>query len=418
MSVLGRRVSMVDPSHPFEDQVSGKKPLPNTLTDMAARARFRRVDAEIYGPLSTPRAPQEARQQVWLRRWKQSRPEGSFDPLISDVQRLVKGSERLDGFLDLRRGRVLLAERSDPPGRKSPPGLQPVRLHRARRIARGDPGLSAFLAECLPEATADLLDRLGIQIERGEPTQVPQRYRDRYGPAAEWVFKANPPVAGSWANYLWSSGLVQIKPLPDAPPSLVHTIALHELMHAVDWALGTGGRQYSSTPEWRSLFEATRAREGHGGTCLPFPTAYSQTDSSEFFADCAATFLSSHVDSSGNVAVREDLRRHLPDVEAALDRLFSETIPDAVARQILQKPDDAFHAATERARGEGEVPTGHGWLQSAVFSLQRYADAGDKAQWEDARAALHRAKQAMGTAAPAADQTLLRDFEDVLHSTL
>ena len=67
------------------------------------------------------------------------------------------------------------------------------------------------------------------------------------------------------------------------PPPHWPTLATHELMHAIDWAMGTEGRQFSDGREWRELFEATQRQPD---ARRAFPTDRSRVDPNEFFAEC------------------------------------------------------------------------------------------------------------------------------------
>ena len=417
---------MVDASLPTEPQPIGKRHLPGALTKAAFHARWNRVDSKLYGPLSHPQALQESRQAVWSQRLQQVHPGGPFDPLISEMQRLMKGPERLDSFLDFRRGRVLLAERVSPS--QSFPSLQlpsDLTLSRAQQIAQGDVQIATFIAKTLPESTVELLDRLQIRIEVGQSgTTVLPKHRERYGPAAEWVWKTQAPHPGALACYIYLAGLVRSRFPSDAPPSLVQSIILHELMHAVDWALGEPGQQFSSGPEWRQLFEAAHAKASTGPTSLPFPTCYSRTDPSEFFADCAATFFRTQVDQTGNVAVPEDLQRHLPEVEAMLDRLFSKSIPDLLQEGAPQKPTDILRTMAEEyqryaERVSSDYPSLQDtWLEGATLQLQRFLETGDKADWEWAREFHERSLRAAEASESLTDRTRIIELENVLYPAL
>jgi hypothetical protein len=108
---------------------------------------------------------------------------------------------------------------------------------------------------------------------------------------------------------------------------------VHEIAHVLDRALGEGG-PLSETPEFRALFDRTRAAAAEGRTKPAFPTPYSATEPKEFFAECLLIFLGLHANSRGGderKVTRAVLRDQNPEVFAYFEGLLGTVLPQTLA---------------------------------------------------------------------------------------
>jgi hypothetical protein len=175
---------------------------------------------------------------------------------------------------------------------------------------------------------------------------------------------------------------------------VTNTVARHELAHALDHVLGQQGKYLSSEPEFRAIYDETRAATDSGKGAPAFPTDYAATDPQELFAESAAIFLGTHtLREQGNVetvTTREDLRRTNPKLYSFMEKVFAERVPEALrqnriqgretipANQLLQSLIDELEAIPEGKR------TGPEWMNLGRYKAMRGGSTGDRGLLEEA----------------------------------
>jgi hypothetical protein len=344
ISIVSSRTDLADAREPLEPQRIGKIQLPSSLALSAARSRSERLERDLFG-----REPStEERRTAWEGRWQRAFSQSTFDPLLSDYLRLGRGPDRFEAYFDWKRGRLTLSESVDPPIFRTsdenqrlarqlcepmfPPGLDPEQREAV---------LSVFASHVPPEVLA-LVARNGTVIEIFDGLDAPRCYLGKLGPASHWIHSfaeslSSSPPAGKFDALV---GCILLRAAVGGVQPSAQTRAVHELMHALDLALGRDGRMFSEGPEWLMFYRDALMRSGGQFDRRYFPTQRSMADPSEFFAECATIFLGRHVEATGtlprkgnmaaptvvDLVTREDLRRGNPEVHARLTRLFSDDV--------------------------------------------------------------------------------------------
>ncbi len=314
--------------------------------ERAVAARVQVLQDDIFGSAGT----EEARAERWQARVAQLSDSAPHDREIGEYLRLARGPSRFEGSWDPHTGKVHLSERPVPAVDVSASGVTGRReLERIFPKSGLDPRQRSAILEAwrqqLPAPVRELLEPTGTQVEVVDGTEPPASFREIFGPLAETIH-ARHWVEGASGLYNAHLGRVLLH-ASNATPAFLATRATHELMHAVDWTMGSGGKQYSSSAEWQWMFDLTK---NHPQAERLFPTICSQKDPSEFFAECATVFLGTHVTHYGDVVTRDDLRENHPQLHDLLAEIFQERIPRAVAEKRGQAPQGLAAHAVEEAR--------------------------------------------------------------------
>ena len=129
------------------------------------------------------------------------------------------------------------------------------------------------------------------------------------------------------------------------PGSSAYVLA-HELVHALDYALGLVGPA-SGEPEFQKIYEETSAAQKSGLRHPAFPNDYAETGAVELFADAGAIFLGLYTRNEADVVVRytrADLKRDNPALYAYFEDFFGRRIPEALSRNEINPARDWIHA--------------------------------------------------------------------------
>lgn len=270
---------------------------------------------------------------------------------------------RFEAFIDRATSRVVLRERTSRPPRGvadkiAPDAAAPIIQKMisestdpvaGRQIVKG-------LAHAVPLDALELVARAGTTIRvmgsRSEVGTPSQKQRAMYGDA--WCGIEQLCRRDDADGFFDSTADCIEIGRTNFEPSFGwrKSCAAHELMHALDKALGHDGRLLSETKEWCALFDVTKQETRAGAGSHFFPTRYAATNPAEFFAECATIFLTTKVishESFDEVTTREVLRRANPDVYRFIKMVFEQRVPAALAA-----PD---RSPTKMERAESDLGT-------------------------------------------------------------
>lgn len=384
-AVGATKIEMTEPGQPVEH--AGHRPLPPDQVKAAVLQQLRGLRADLFGDS----ASEEERELRWADRVSQVTEKSRHDRQVSDYLRLSRGAWRMEGVIDPKTGVVQLGER---PSEPLPEGTASrERLEQLFPDLLGGPDsrqwdviLQAW-EKHLPQSTCELLLRTGMRLEMIDEGWVPSLLRETLGAAAQEIYSDLRPE-GAGAFYVPSMGFAFLSPSA-ATPAFLATRATHEVMHAVDWAMGEDGRPFSEGEEWRRIFDETRVNPRAERM---FPTLLSQKNPSELFAESATVFLGLHVTHQGDVVTRQDLQENHPRLHALLEELFTRRIRQALIRQTYQPPEQLSTAfmseARERYEREGSAEDAlmlarallqHGFLNQDIRAVDEAMDVLERA---------------------------------------
>jgi hypothetical protein len=261
---------------------------------------------------------------------------------LVEYHRLVDRSP--DEFIrlwDPTTNRILLTERVDPPE-------LPLTLTSGASLGIGISGLDPAKESFLRSALDQIVPAGALSIlSRSKTTIAFASAIGETSPTARALFgdlglaELTCPDLGRYWPFL-REAMIPLVPETIVSPEALLSIVVHELMHALDWALGEPGKRWSDSTEWKDLFAAAEL----------FPNERSMQDPGELFAECAAIYLlGRHVDVQplrDQVTTRTDLLRACPAIYQRLEQLFAGEIP-ALDRSGCRLPEATPRRVVEQA---------------------------------------------------------------------
>jgi hypothetical protein len=259
---------------------------------------------------------------------------------LASLGRLLRGPAGFDAFCDPGTGQVSLREKVIP----LPSSVQAPAPDRTRPVLESfvasqlnAPEMTdavGMMARVLPPDAVRLLQLSGLKMDLTREVEPRNREERRFGP-----YLSGRPLPSSPDSPLGSFSFVarSINVNLDKThlPAVRYGTFLHEVAHALDWALG-GVEAWSTTdPEWLAAFEASKP-DLDAGTPSAFPTWHSSLSPEEFFAECSAIFLAGQVEQHGQVTTRADLQRINPRAYALMEKVFADLIPARLAEPNLE----------------------------------------------------------------------------------
>lgn len=261
------------------------------------------------------------------------------EPMAAHGRIAERVGTTMDAFVDRGTSEVILREANTPlpesvASRRRPEHsravLKDVSFETPNDATRSE--VIAIYADCVPSEALDILTRgdlsFYVPADRKAFLRVSSaKDLELVGPGLAKRFRKR-ELAGEFAPLTAEVALSPGRPVA----AMFRTAAIHELMHALDLALGSDGEAFSESGEWLELYEETLKECRSKNGTLGFPNAYSRTDPKEFFAECLTMFLVGNVNGYGAqevVTTREDLRRVNPRAYALAEKFFREVVPEA-----------------------------------------------------------------------------------------
>ena len=262
---------------------------------------------------------------------------------LVEYHRLVeRAPEQLVAALDPSSGRIVLTERIDPP--ELPIETKAGASHGiaiSGLSGAQEPYLRSALDAIVPSAALSILSRSGTKLSFAtEIGEVSPTALARFGEGCAIADLACPELGRYWA--FLDEAMIPLAPETTLTMETLLSVVVHELAHALDWALGEPGKRWSDSEEWKALFAATEV----------FPTERGAQDPAELFAECAAIFLlGRHVDAqplADVVTTRTDLLRNDEAIYRRLEALFTSEVG---ARDLdgCRMPEETKRIEVERA---------------------------------------------------------------------
>jgi hypothetical protein len=262
---------------------------------------------------------------------------------LIEYHRLVERSpEELVAALDPRSGRIVLAERIEPPELPittkagASDGIEIAGLTSAQQSY-----LRSALDAIVPAEMLSILSRSGTKLSFVERLgDVSPTASARFGEGCAIADLACPELGRYWA--FLDEALIPLAPETTLSTDALLSVVVHELAHALDWALGAPGEKWSDSAEWKALFAATEV----------FPTERSAQNPAELFAECAAIYLlGRHVETqplSDAITTRTEVLRTNGAIYRRIEQLFTTEVA-ARDREGCRIPEETKRSEIERA---------------------------------------------------------------------
>ncbi|MFN0062428.1 MAG: hypothetical protein ACKVPX_07910 [Myxococcaceae bacterium] len=255
-----------------------------------------------------------------------------------DLTRLAARDVSWDGFR-LPNGVVVLSENTGVwPAGVSRPNPERARGILANRVVAHDERADAAdmverLAHSLPDDVLTVIESVNITVHLGGgPEQPPPRLDDPCADFCEWLLSAmrHPDAHGQYFPLSREAWVYSLHLSRESQAE----IAQHEILHGVDRALGSHGREFSEMPEWLAL-DASAPKKITGNA---------QRKPVEHFVDALNVLtrpLRAVEWGAPSLVSREMLQRDAEPVFEFVRQTLAVRLPEAIASGTLAKPTAA-----------------------------------------------------------------------------